>query len=287
MVFRKGYLLQVILPVVRVVGERVIQFFHSSGHGRVACLCHSSLIVAIVISSLGIILGNQVLLVAYSPEILVCPVAPFLAEVRHSPFYGGGIVEVPWSGLACTCACRHGIACLRIGPACVGGIASRPVACVGLCILPVELLLLLLFLLLQFFYHPVYCRQVLRLRHLGKHLQAVLQLDGTQMRLKFCQYLAPPFALLVLLVLLVQYGNALLVGTCSLDILLPFPVKLAQPKQQYGLVGSGLRCLLDSLLPRIYAMERVARIEVYVPHGIVHLVQIVLVLVAACHPLEP
>jgi len=141
-------------------------------------------------------------------------------------------------------------------------------------------------LFLQGFDDAVYGRQALAFRHLGQFLQAVLKFHGIQVGGGLVECLRAPFRFGVFLMLFVQDGNALGVCALGIDVFFCLPVDLRQTKQHHSLGGSALGAFLSPLLVGADAFERVAARKVDVANGVVHLVEIVLVLVALGHALE-
>ena len=276
---REGNLLKVELPMVRVVGQRVLQSLIAPG-----LLIHAAVVqrvgVLIVVVLLEIAACRH-LLVAPSPVILVLAVAPAALESLTAVLHRHRVVEVPSSlgtagchGIPGPCAAhrvlRHGISL---------GARSR-------CPTGRRLLGLLLLLLLQSLDDTVDGGQIVLLIHLGKSLETILELHVAEGRCQFVEQLAAPLALGVLLVLLVQQRDALLVGILRLDIILLIPIDLAQAQQQYSLGNAPLGTLLHALLPGVEAVRGVLCTEVDVADGIIYTVEVVLVSLAARHALQ-
>ena len=271
--------------MVRVIGQRVLAcllilvqiiFATSSVEAVGLCFAYGGLFL--------ILCAWQHLSVADAPVVLVGALSPSLAELLFSLFDHVGIIEVP-----CTFLTSAGIhSCVLLWTLCSGGsiVASRGVV-VGGGSVACSLLLLLFLLLLQGLYDSVYGSRIFRFAHLGQGLQAVLQFDGTQMRLQFAQDFASPFGLLIFVVLLVQDAHTALVGTCGIDIVFLLPVHLAQSEQEHGFRWSALGGFLHAFLPGRQAACCILHSQIDVSHGVIHLVQIVLVLVTLGHSLQP
>ncbi len=279
------YLLEVELPVVRVVGQGVLAcLLFLVGRLGPSCPIQAVGLLLAHLRAALLATAGQRLAVADAPVVHVGPLSPPLAELLLAPLHGGGVVEVPGPFLP---AGGAGGGCLPVSGRSCGRVASPGVGRAGGCAVARRFLCLLLLFLFQGLYHAVDGCGVFRLGHLGQCLQAVLHLDCAQMRLQLTEYLAPALALLAVGVLLVQDGHARLVGARRIDVVFPLPVHLAQAEQEHGLRGAVLCGLLHALLPRAEAAGGVLHAQVDVAHGVIHLVQVVLVLVAPGHPLEP
>ena len=199
---------------------------------------------------------------------------------------GSRVVEVPVALLLCA----EGVqVCGKSRLVCTAGIGCRHAIIHGVgvqCSCGRGLLRLFFLLLSQGCNHTVNSSQIDFLRTLGKDLQAVLQLDSAEVWLQLGEYLAATFCLLVLVVFFVEGTDALFIGTSCIDVVLLLPIELAQVQQQCRLVWTILLAFLKAFLPGVDAMCGIFIAEVDVAHGIIDLVEVVLVLVALGHPLQ-
>ena len=83
--------------------------------------------------------------------------------------------------------------------------------------------------------------------------------------------------------MLVDQSDGFGVALLGFAKLAPVPVDAAQPEQQYALLDAIPRALGASLLIGCHGGSRVGQLQVEVAHGEIHLVEVVLVVLHACH----
>ena len=93
--------------------------------------------------------------------------------------------------------------------------------------------------------------------------------------------------LLVVFALFVEHTDGLTVAALRVVVALLVPVDVAELQQQHALLYARARGFSRSALVGVDGLCGVALCEVYVADGVVHLVEVFLVLVRACHTLQP
>ena len=274
-------LLQVVFAVVGVAGQRV---GHAGLHLGDAVrprdavgLRHQQAVALLAVVVLAELVRAVLCLVASPPVVLQRAPSPDALELPFALCHDGGVVEIPHARLPLS-GRRAGA--LGRGTCGRGGGSLRHV---GSHFGVHGLAGLLLFLLLQFLDDVVDGFVALRLGEFGQPLQAVLQLDGGQVRLHFRQGCRTAFHLLVVLMLLVEDAHQFGIAPLRVDIVLLVPVDAAQPQEQHRLGDAVLRAFLGALLIRADAVGRVVVGQVDVADGVVNLVLVVLVLLVAGH----
>ena len=145
---------------------------------------------------------------------------------------------------------------------------------------------LLLLLLLQSLDSAVDGSVAVALAHLGERLQRVLQVYGVGVRHEVVQNLRAVRQLLVVLALLVEHTDGLTIAALRVVVALLVPVDVAELQQQHALLYARACGFSRSALVGVDGLYGVTLCEVYVADGVVHLVEIFLVLVRACHALQ-
>ena len=220
----KGYLCQVVLAVVRVVGQCV-------GLGRKTVLALSNIRVLRVFQTAQAV-GNFLcafhVQIAYNGLVRALPVvgiltlAPLLLERLFTLVHGHLVVEIPltvggggrlWGGGTCgLVTVTHGtlllLDALHLG---LKGFVT-----------------FLLFFLLQCFNDAVDSCQTVFLGHVGQLLQGVLQMNGIRIRYQFVKNLGAFGQHLVVVTLLVEQSDSLAIAALRIIVFLELPVKVAQ-----------------------------------------------------------
>ena len=145
---------------------------------------------------------------------------------------------------------------------------------------------LLLLLLLQRLDGAVDGCVAFALAHLGERLQRVLQVYGVGVWYEVVQNLRALRKLLVVLALLVEHTDSLTVAALRVGVALLVPVDVAQLQQQHALLYARACSLSRSALVGVDSLRGVVLRQIDVADGVVYLVEIVLVLVRACHALQ-
>ncbi len=191
---------------------------------------------------------------------------------------GHGVVEIPRARLI-----LHAGAGLRFP------VVAEPVALgrlrrqlfLGFSLLGGPLFLLLL--LLQSLYHTVDGLVAFVLRQAGKHLQRVLQIDGIGERHQFVEHLRAFRQLLIVAAVFVQQSDGLAVTALRIVILLARPIEVSELEQQHTFLYTVAHRLLVAFLVGGNGVECVAVCQIDIAYGVVHLVEIVLVVVGSGH----
>ena len=215
---------------------------------------------------------RQTFFAAVAPVILICSFAPALLELLYALLQRIRIVEIPLP-------LAHGRYALVLGSALCGG--RLVLALCGFCGL--AFLGLFLFLLLQGFNHTVNGRIASLFIHLCQCLQAVLQMNGRQMRSQLLQHIAAVLHFFIEVMFLVQHTHAGHISAGGFYVVLAFPVDLAQSEQQHRLGSGALDALFHTLFIGSDGTGRVLCAHVDVAHRIIDLILVVLVLLALGH----
>ncbi len=215
------------------------------------------------------------------PVVGVLALAPQTLEGILSLGDCHGIVEVPQSRLSAQGHVGHGV--LRRSVGCLAASAVGQLACSLGFLLLASLLALFL---LQFLYHAVDGSVALALGHQRQCLQRVLKVDGVGMRHQLVEHLGAFGELLIVVAVLVEHTYGRAVAAACVAELLHRPVQVAELEQQHTALNAASGGFLVALLIRRYGVGGVAVGQVDVAHGIVDLVQIVLVVVVGSHALE-
>ncbi len=112
-------------------------------------------------------------------------------------------------------------------------------------------------------------------------------MDGIGVGHQFVEHLRPGRQLLIVGPFLVEQSDGLAVAALGIRIFLHRPVEVAQLEQQYAFFNARPCCLLVAFLVGRDGLHGVALGQVDVSDGIVHLVEIVLVVVVGGHALQP
>ena len=202
----------------------------------------------------------------------ILTLAPLLLESLLALVDGHLVVEIPLAVVRGVCRCRRPVALVSV--------ALRPPALQGPFHLGLQgLVALLLFFLLQFFYDAVDGGQAVFLRHVGQFLQGVLQMDGIGIWHQFVEHLRTDRQFLVVGALSVQQTDGFAIAALGIVVFLFLPVETTQPEQQYALLDAIAGSLLIAFLVGGDGLGGVTLHQVDIADGIVHLVEIVLVVV--------
>ena len=147
--------------------------------------------------------------------------------------------------------------------------------------------LFFLLLLLQRFDDTVNGGIAVFFAHLRQSLQGVLQVDGIGMWHKFVENLRATRQLFVVLSFLVEQADGFAVAALGIVELLLLPIQVAEFQEQHALFDAASGCLLVAFLVGTDGVSSVALGEIDVTDGVVYLIQVVLVLVAGGHTLQP
>ncbi len=104
---------------------------------------------------------------------------------------------------------------------------------------------------------------------------------------QFVEHLRAVGELLVVLAVFVEHADGRSVTPLGIGVLLALPVEVAETEQQHALLYTPAGRLDIALLVGRDSIDRILLTEVDIADGVVHLVEVVLVLVAGGHPLEP
>ena len=282
LLFGEGYLCQVVLAGVRVVGV-------GGGVGRGSRRCARG---QTVLQGLGDVCPIQVLgavggvltahqvdhgLVGPLPVVNVLALAPLLLELLLSLADGRLVVEVPLGVLA-TGSRGGGGRALR------GAVADGALALLRLLYLRFLCASLLFFLfLLQFVDDAVDGRQPFLFGHGCQLLQRVLQIDGVSVGHQFVEHLRAVRQFLVVRALFVQQSDGFAIAALRVVVFFLYPVEIAELQQQHAFFNAAARGFLVAFLVGANGAGRVFLHEVDVAHGVVDLVQVVLVVVVGSH----
>ena len=206
------------------------------------------------------------------PVVHVFPFSPYLLELRLALVHSHLVVEIPHRALVARSLV------LPVGVAGVSGVASVLRYHV-LRVLLRQPVLLLLLLFLQFLYHTVNRLIALFLAHLCQCLKRVLQVYGVCVRHELVEDLRPPRQFLIVLALLVEQTYRLAVAPLRVAVAFALPVKTSELQQEYAFLYAVACRAAVSLFVCNDGVERVFLCQIYVSDGIVHLIQIILVLV--------
>ena len=234
----------------------------------------------------GIVVGIMVVVgkhraVAAAPVVLVLAVAPCLLESLFTLVHQLYIVEVPFFRGVLLRGFLHIPPSSVLPFAFLHGLSPSGLRC-G--VAPCFPFLLLLFL--QFGNHAVDGGKAFAFAGGSKPLQGVLEVDGRGGGNQGIEHLGTSGDFFVVFEFLVNESDGF--GEARLCLVEPavVPIDVTEAQQQY----SGLQCALRgfgaSSLVGTYSGQRVALSHMDVADGIVHLVEIVLVVVAFRHPLQ-
>ena len=191
--------------------------------------------------------------------------------------HGHGIVEIP---------------CATLLHVCSGILIGIDVAhtTVLLLVLLVERLCdtvaLLFLLLLQRLDDAVDGCVTVLLTHLGQCLQGILQMDGLCIRCKFVEHLRALCQLGIVLTLLIEQSEGIGITPASIAPLMTFPIESTQTEQEHAFLHTPTRGLSVAQLILANRFRRVFLCQIDIAQGIVHLIEIVLIVVGTCHALE-
>ena len=218
------------------------------------------------------------------PVVYVLALAPLLLERRLTLAHRHLVVEVP------LCVALVLLVLLVLHRRVVAElVVLRHIVAAVLLVLCVLLSLqsaFLLLLLLQCLDGAVDGCVAFALAHLGERLQRVLQVYGVGVRHEVVQNLRAVRQLFVVLALLVEHTDSLTVAALRVVVALLVPVYVAQLQQQHALLYARACSLSRSALVGDDSLRGVVLRQVDVADGVVYLVEIVLVLVRACHALQ-
>ncbi len=242
--------------------------------------------VALLVSKLRFLVGKRHNgLIDALPVVDILALSPLLLERCLTLADSHRVVEVPLRILSVLHVGRI------VGPLAAEDVGRRHVVAPVtlhlflrvLLSLPVALFLLLL---LQSFDSTVDGSVAVLLRHLGKPLQGVLQVYGVSEGHELVEHLRAVGQFFIVLALLVEHTNSLSVASLRVVIAFPVPIDIAETEQQDTLLYAAARSLGGTALVGRDGIGGVALCEIDVAYSIVHLVEIFLVLVGACHALQ-
>ena len=277
----EGYLLEVVFALVRVVLCAVLH----GGQGvlgglggllgceqRVAHLGHLALL-AVEAADDG--------LVGTLPVVLVLTLSPLPLKRRLALGDGKGVVEIP---LALLLVVWHAWLLTLLLGAVAGGVATalgllRGGLCLGF--------LLLFLLLLQGIYHAVDGFVALLLGHVGQLQERVLQVDGLGVGGQLVENLGAVGKFLIVLALLVEHADGCSVATLGVAEFLLLPIEVAELEQQHAFLHTVAGGLLIALFVGGDGLHGVLLKQIDVAHGVIYLVEVVLVVVRGGHALQP
>ena len=206
-----------------------------------------------------------------------------MLEGGLSLVHGYGVVEIPLAVALLRGLGRRGL-CLPTGHHIV---ASGSLLLCQLLGFGVELgLTLLLLLLLQCLDHTVDGLQPFLFGHHRQLQQRVLQVDGLGMGYEFVEHLRAVRQLLVVAPFLVEQSDGLAIAAVGVAEALHLPVQVAERQQQYAFLNAVAGGFLVSFLVGADGLQRVVLGQVDVADGVVHLVEVFLVVIVGCHSLQ-
>ena len=259
--------------VLRTVGDLAQRVFHG------CCLCQR---VALLVGPLLHLrdTGHDGLVDAL-PVVHVLALSPLPLECLFSLIHGHGVVEVPGVVLL---AAQRGCGGLRgVVAVADGTLLLQLRLCFGFS-LPVAFLL---FFFLQGLNHAVDGLVAFLFGKFGQHLQRVLQMDGLGEGHQFVEHLRAFVELLVVLAVLVKEPDGLAVAALGIAELLLVPIEVAQMKQEHAFLDTAAGGFLVAFLIGGDGSEGVFLHQVDVAHGVIYLIQVLGILVGACHSLQP
>ena len=267
----KRNLCQIVLPLVRIVLQRVSGIVNRI----LPCLGLQDrvpLLVGQFDECLRITDPAHDSLVDALPVVNVLTLSPQLLERDFTLLDSRRTVEIP----------RAALLTAVVLPADISKAVTSHIASVVL--LPgvvLSLLLASLFLLL-----PLQCcddtvnrRIALFLRALRKVLERVLELYGICIRGQLVQYLRPFGQLFVVLAVLVEQPDGFTVTASGITETLLCPVEVAEMEQQHSFFDTAPCGFPVPLFVGVDGGKRVPVGEIDVAHGIIHLIEILLVVV--------
>ena len=274
LLFGEGNLLEIVFTLVGVVLGRVLDVLQRVADG----LGGGDGVLLLLREFLLVEAGHDGLVHAL-PVVHILPFAPQALELRLALAHRQGIVEIPRAALL---VLRWGIDLVSV----LVVVLKPRVAIllrVGLCLF----VALLLLFFLQGLYHAVDGGIAALLVHLGECLQGVLQVYGVGERHQLVEHLGAFGQLLVVGTLLVEQSDGLAVATLGVIVFLKIPIQVAQLEQQHTFLYPRAGCLLVAFLVGRNGSGGVALCQVDVADGIIHLVEIVLVVVVGGHAFQP
>ena len=141
-----------------------------------------------------------------------------------------------------------------------------------------------LLLLFQGVDHAVDGLQAVGLRHHRQQQQRVLQMDGVRIGHELVEHLRAQGQRLVVGPFLIQESDGLAVTALGIVIAFHVPVEVTQCQQQHTLLNTVSHRLLVTFLIGGYRLHGVALRQIHVADGVIHLIQILLVIIVARHP---
>ena len=281
LVLRKGNLQQVVFSFVRIVGGTVVlQVGQTVGDARQAVRHFQTLQRSQTVGNLLILLSRHAhhRLVHALPVVHVLALAPLALEGLLTLRHGLLVVEVPLPVIGRRrCGARRRF--------------HRITLCTALLQLTFHLSLLrffalILFLLLQGFDDAVDGCVTVLLVHLRQLLQRVLQMDGVGIGHELVEHLRALRQLLVVGTVLVQHAYGSTIAALGVVVFLERPVEVAQTQQQHAALDTRAGGFLVAFLVGADGFRRVFLCQVDVADGVVHLIQIVLVVIVGRHTLQ-
>ena len=282
---RERDLLQIIFPLVRIVGsDRLQALIGRSGSGIALGGSPFS-----AFHSLGLSVGHLIvhrliesreLLLTAAPVILQRTASPLALELGLTLRYRLRVIEIE-GRVAATHGDRHGV-----------DLCSRAVDTGSLRLLLGQVGLFLgqglslLFLLDHLLDDLVDHGQSFRLRHLGESLQTVLQVNGLDMHHQLVEHGGELRYPRIFLIFLRHAGQGVAEAGLGADIVALRKVDIAKAQGTDRLVQPVLRALLDTELVLFDGVRRILTGHIEIAQGIIDLVEIILVLRAARHTLQ-
>ena len=144
----------------------------------------------------------------------------------------------------------------------------------------------LLLLALQFFDHTVDCLQTFFLGQIGEYQQRVLQIDGVGMWHEFVEYFRAIGQFFVVFTILVQKSDGLAIAALGIVIFLQLPIEITQGQQQHTFFNAAAGGFFITLLIGVDSLQRVLLHHVDITHGVIHLVEVILVIVVGSHTFQ-
>ena len=263
--------MRVVLGAVRYLSQRVLYGFLTCDGVELSLAKLRFLLIAAEVHHR---------LVDALPVVHVLTLAPHLLEGRLTLAYSRGVIEIPQTvGLLIHVVLLFVVLLLHV-------VAAAVLLHGLLRILLCESVTLLLLLALQFGDGSVDGSVAVLLVHLGKRLQRVLQVYGVGIWHQLVEHLRAMRQFLVVLTFLVQQSDGLAIASLCVVIALHLPIDVAQLKQEHALLDARPCGFGGTALVCADGFSRVVLRQIYVADGIIHLIQIFLVLVRSRHPLQ-